>query len=206
MLDWLAPQHCTLCTSPLDRGCCPRCPGLALQTTEHQSPFVHGHTFAAPYVSAYGHSLKIAKYQPNRAIAAHLGRELGRCVKAHPLLPEIDWVVPIPSPWTRRLFRGFCTASLLAACVARALQRPMLHALRLAPGTPQAGLQRRERTLNLRKRMVGHRPVPGRVLLVDDVLTTGATTHQAALELLGEASSRIDVLTLCSVVTPVQAS
>ena len=206
MLDWLAPQTCPLCNRLLERGECLVCPGLLLQTAEHKSPFVGFHAFAAPYESPYGRSLKIAKYQPNRTVAAHLGQQLGRSLRVRPILPKFDWIVPVPSPWTRRFLRGFCATSLFARHVSRALEVPILEALRVTPGAAQASLHRNERNKNLHQRMVSVRPASGRVLVVDDVLTTGATTHHAALELLGEASEQVDVLTLCSVVTSVQPS
>jgi ComF family protein len=206
MLDWLAPQTCPFCEQLLRNGRCPWCPRLSLAQIAHSSPFIQQHTYTAPYASAYGHALKIAKYQPDRATAIRLAGELAECLAQSSELPAIDRVVPVPSPWTRRFTRGFCAASILATHVARTLNRPLVHALRMVPGSAQASLHRAERKQNLQSRLFGVRPAPGRVLLVDDVLTTGATTHQAAVELLGEASLTVNVLTLCSVVTTVQAS
>jgi predicted amidophosphoribosyltransferase len=93
-------------------------------------------------------------------------------------------LVPIPMPWRRRLQRGANSAELLAEVLGRRLQRPVsprLLARRYRP--PQGALTPARRRANLRGTMHigwGRKPPAGRVLLVDDVLTTGATCSEAA--------------------------
>jgi predicted amidophosphoribosyltransferase len=131
---------------------------------------------------------------------------LADAVAGDPFYANFDCVVPIPSPWTRRLWRGFCSGSILGDAIARGLGIPHIQGLKIRPGARQAGLNRQARSTNLQRRLMSHLPAPGRVLLIDDVLTTGSTTHQAAIELLGHASEVVHVTTLCSVVTVVQPS
>ena len=119
------------------------------------------------------------------------------------MLDDAAAVVPVPLyPW-RRLQRGFNQASDLA----RHLDRPVSHALwRVRRTRPQAGLSASERRRNVRgafllspflSRRARRTLVEDRVLvLVDDVMTTGATLHACA-EVLTEAGAReVRMLTL----------
>ncbi len=95
-----------------------------------------------------------------------------------------DLVVPIPMFWRRRLRRGKNSPELLANCLATGLQVPMRMVLAQRRNTlPQASLSPSRRFENVRGAFRVCRPhaVGGtRVLLVDDVLTTGATCSEAA--------------------------
>ena len=117
-------------------------------------------------------------------------------------LPHV--VVPLPLHPRRLRQRGFNPAQLLARSVARALD------VRLAPGllermrdTPsQTGLDRRERHRNVRdafRARAGCRPPP-RVLLVDDVVTTGSTLAEAARAL--RRAGALEVAAVCAARTP----
>jgi ComF family protein len=110
--------------------------------------------------------------------------------------PEI--VVPVPLPWTRRLVRGFNQAERFGRPLARALGVPFLELLsRPAFAGRQA---RRVRADRLRRGTAGFgvrraRPIRARrVLLVDDVFTTGATARSAAECLVGAGAAQVVVL------------
>ena len=118
-----------------------------------------------------------------------LGRDLAdslHCLLVEEQEQDIDVVTPIPLHWHRRLARGYNQAEAIARPLAKRLGKPMVNALRRSRSTrPQALLGRRQRQVNLR-RAFAVRPVRARriqtqrVLLVDDVVTTGATLVTAA--------------------------
>ena len=125
------------------------------------------------------------------------------------LLPEADLVVPVPLHWRRLFTRRYNQAALLASVVAQqAGLRVVPDLLRRRRWTgSQAGLRGTERRRNVRlafdlhPRWVGEVRDRG-VLLVDDVLTTGATAD-ACIRALQQAGARhVDVLTLARVVRP----
>ncbi|HEX4142683.1 MAG TPA: phosphoribosyltransferase family protein [Pirellulales bacterium] len=112
-----------------------------------------------------------------------------------------DVVVPMPMHWTRRVWRGVNNPDVLARTVAERLRLPYApHVLRMRRRTlPQTGLTRGRRLANVRGafRAPPHPDLSGsRVLLVDDVMTTGATAGEAArtLRRAGVAAVAIAVL------------
>jgi ComF family protein len=114
-----------------------------------------------------------------------LGDELGRWLAGASRIREgfaVDAVVPVPLHWRRHLGRGFNQAERMARAVSRELSVPMVRALERRRPTPaQSGLSRARRLRNLRRALRCPLPVTNwRILLVDDVITTGATLEAAA--------------------------
>ncbi|MGE5235702.1 MAG: double zinc ribbon domain-containing protein [Acidobacteriota bacterium] len=110
--------------------------------------------------------------------------------------PDPDLVVAVPVPWLRRLRRGFDHAELLARHLARGLARPCVPALRRRHGRPQVGQTRTGRLALTAAAFSRRRPVSGRVLLLDDVFTTGATATACATALARAGAREVFVLTL----------
>lgn len=116
--------------------------------------------------------------------------------------PHPDAVVPVPAWWGRRLRRGFDHADLLARQLALLSSSRRVSALRrLRPGT-QAGRTRTERLSLPRGTFSVRRPVSGHVLLVDDVLTTGATARACARALRAAGASAVSLLTVARTPRP----
>jgi predicted amidophosphoribosyltransferase len=113
--------------------------------------------------------------------------------------PGADVVTWVPTTPARRRERGFDQAELLARAVARRLRLPCRPLLRRAPGPAQTGRSRAERRI-APPSFAARRPTPGPVLLVDDVVTTGATASAAARTLRGAGATR--VLLLAAARTP----
>jgi ComF family protein len=113
---------------------------------------------------------------------------------------RIDLVVPIPLHWLRRWQRGFNQAEQLARALARRLDRPYRNCLRRVRHTPkQSTLSPTARRENVRQAFRTARTanlVGKTVVLVDDVLTTGATVHEAAraLRIAGATSVIVAVV------------
>lgn len=144
----------------------------------------------------YGDRLELARAMGAMMLLA--GREL---------IAEADLIVPVPLHrwrlWTRRFNQAAALGAVLAASSGKPLRTDLLRRVRRT--RPQVGLSRNERAENLQGAL---RAAPGarahlegrRALLVDDVLTTGATANAAARALLKAGAAQVDVLTFARVI------
>lgn len=110
-----------------------------------------------------------------------------------------DAIVPVPLHSKRMRLRGFNQSLELARPLARHLGRPLLpRALRRTrPTIPQFQLELARRAENIQGAFTADVPLRGaRVLLVDDIMTTGATLEECARELREAGAARVDVLVL----------
>jgi ComF family protein len=213
LLDLLYPPRCAACGEPGEPFCapcadallppgqgCPRCgrPGRAtacgacLAGPPAFEAVQAGGLYGGPLADAI-HALK---YGDRPALARPLGRWLASRVR----LPPGALVVAVPLGRRRRLARGYDQAGRLAEQVARAGGATCLQgALRRVRETPpQVGRSRATRAANVAGAFAADpRRVAGRELvLVDDVVTTGATADAAARALLAAGASRVTVVAL----------
>ena len=146
------------------------------------------------------------KYGDRPDLAAPMGVWMARA--GDEILGEADVLVPIPLHPLRLAQRRFNQSALLARAVSRCCGVPAdVDGLRRGKSTaPQVGLTRTQRALNVQGAF--HVPperrisIEGRaVVLVDDVLTSGATINAASRVLLRAGASRVDVLVFARVVT-----
>jgi ComF family protein len=118
-------------------------------------------------------------------LAVRLGHLLAAKLQKQNWLRRIDLVVPVPTHWKRRLTRGFCAAELLAETICSDLELDLSRALvRFARQTEKQG---RLSIAKRRKNIVGAFNVRDRhdvtdkvILIVDDVMTSGATVSELA--------------------------
>jgi ComF family protein len=130
-----------------------------------------------------------------------LRRPLGAFLAlALPRETSFDAIVPMPLHWRRRWQRGFNQSDLLAREIARRWQAPVRRLARRKKATaPQAGLTSAQRRLNVRGAFAVKRGVRldgMRILLVDDVLTTGATASACARALKRAGAEQVAFLAL----------
>lgn len=130
------------------------------------------------------------KYESVRAAATPLAREMAMMPSG-----EEEIIVPVPTDRRRERMRGFNQSLLLAQQIGRELGMQVTPALRrIEARLPQTGLSARERRENLVGCMAADASVNGkRVLLVDDVYTTGATICEAARALHAAGAVEIGV-------------
>ena len=110
--------------------------------------------------------------------------------------PRPDHVVPVPIWWGRLLSRGFDQSALLAQSLAKLLDVPFSNVLRRRRAARQVGKGRADRLRLPANAFALRRPVSGKVLLVDDVLTTGATVAACSRHLAAGGADEVFVLTL----------
>lgn len=110
-----------------------------------------------------------------------------------------DLLLPVPLYITRLRERSYNQALLLARALGRSWQVPVEPRLllRVRPTPPQIGLKAAQRRRNLRDAFCLSRPLQGeRVLLIDDVMTTGATARECARTLLDGGAGEVAVAIL----------
>lgn len=193
----LQPPYCLRCGQPFagdgPNHACLRC-------STHPPPFARAR---APYL--FGGSLLTALHRYKYGGAWELGGSLGALVAGGgygDLVPTaFDLVVPVPVHRARLAQRGFDHVTPLARAVGRAGQVRMVpRALRRVRNTPpQVSLSGDARRRNVEGAFAvrDRRQVTGRrVLLVDDVLTTGATVSACSRALRGAGASQVAVLCL----------
>jgi ComF family protein len=151
---------------------------------------------------AYGGTLRelihLFKYQRMRGLAEPLGALLANAL---PRDKRYDAVTAVPLHWRRRWQRGFNQADLLGKVIAR--RRGIRRMKLLGRGwatRAQAGLSNSQRRENVSGAFRARRNVAGlRILLIDDVMTTGATASACARALKRAGAKSVSVLALARV-------
>jgi ComF family protein len=219
--DLLRPYFCSDCRSavmPVEPPLCPRC-GIMFQSrvgADHlcgrcldQAPSFHMARAALVYDRSAVDIIRCYKYRGKTRLAAPLGTLLWRTFVRYWEGRTVDLVLPVPLHRRRLRRRGFNQSELLLRewrTHAHASAVPPMGSgvlARTRTAVPQAGLGRRERESNIRGVFAVRRPeqVDGRdILLVDDVITTGATAGECARVLLASGAARVDVLALARVI------
>lgn len=173
----LPDPRCERCGAPVVTRVsrCPECRGRPLGFRAAWSPYAY-ESAARGIVAA----LKARGATPAARLMA------AAIVSRAPAGLLAGTLVPVPAHPERRRRHGMNQASCLAAALGCAAKLPVARALRRAPGSrPQVGLARGERLANARGSVSTRRAPPaGRLVLVDDVYTTGATLDACARSLV----------------------
>ncbi|MGH7308858.1 MAG: ComF family protein [Candidatus Rokuibacteriota bacterium] len=197
----LQPPYCILCGVPAagEASLAPSAPCLACRS---DPPLFDYARAAAPYVDPLRSAVHAFKFHGKRALARPLADlVIEQCARSLPGLA--DALVPVPLAPVRERERGFNQAALLAERVGRALARPVrTRWLGRARSTrPQSELAADERRRNVRGAFRATPAVAGcHVLVIDDVLTTGATVAECAHALRAAGARIVGVLTVARVV------
>ncbi|HSW37877.1 MAG TPA: ComF family protein [Acidobacteriota bacterium] len=139
------------------------------------------------------------KFQGRRNIAGLLASLMADLFSDSWRRDDFDYIVPVPLHPRRHRERGFNQSELLARHLSRLVDVPVYRALRKIRATPpQVGLTDARRRENVRNVFLCIKPariIGRRILLVDDVMTTGATVSSATRALLRSGCARVSVMT-----------
>jgi ComF family protein len=212
LLDLLLPQRCLVCARPGAQVCaqcrtalrrvvaplCERC-GTPTAWPVRRCAECSGRRLA------FARARSAVEYDDpvRRIVAAWKERGLRRLadwaaavvaeVLPRPVAAAICWV---PADRDRRLKRGHHAAERLAAALATAWELPSSGLLaRRGSSSRQRGMSREARRRNVADAFVPKGAVPARVVLVDDVFTTGATVNAAASALRRGGAGHVEVVT-----------
>ncbi|MFY9838547.1 MAG: ComF family protein [Xanthobacteraceae bacterium] len=235
-LDLALPPLCAACHEPVDgRGLCPACwsklsfitrpycerlgipfvydpgPGILSMEAIASPPAYHRARAAVRFDEISRGLVHALKYADRLDLAPMMGRFIAHAGRE--VLAEADALVPVPLHWRRLWARRFNQSAMLAAAISTQIGVPVAaNALRrVKPTAQQFGLSRTERAANVQgafrvppdgKAAVTRR----RLVLIDDVLTTGATVDGCARALLRAGAANVDVLVFARVAEPIQTS
>lgn len=195
---------CSSCWSEIRRYGGPSCKVCALPVVSEYSkvcgqclkkapPFSKVITYGL-YEDILAEAINQLKFYGIKRISKTLGRLLLSLD-----LPETDGIVPVPITIKRLRERGFNQALLIARIIAKESKVPLLMdtLLKKKETPPQIGLSAKERLLNLKNAFEVKGNIKGlRLLLVDDVMTTGATVTECSKVLMKAGAEEVIVLTL----------
>jgi ComF family protein len=215
----LLPRLCAACNQPLllqEKALCFSCTLDIPQTNFHHHdenesviriagriPFKHATSFA--YFQGDGlmqHLLHLLKYKGRQDVGRFLGRQAAYALREVSWIKHLDGIIPLPLHARKQKLRGYNQAEVIAAALAKELGLPLLpNALvRIRDTQSQTLMNREQRIANVRD---AFQPGPGfqklnekKVLLMDDVLTTGATLEAAARPLQTVSGLELNLFTL----------
>lgn len=235
-LDVALPRLCAACREPVTGpGLCPVCwsklsfitkpycerlgipfvydpgPGILSMEALADPPAYHRARAAVRFDDISRALVHALKYGDRLDLAPMMGRWLA--FAGRDLLAEADALVPVPLHWKRNWARRFNQSGMLAAAVSANTGIPVSSfALKRVKATvQQVGLSRSERAANIqgafRVPPEGKAAIAGRrLVLVDDVLTSGATAEGCARALLRAGAGNVDVLVFARVADSGQTS
>ncbi|GAB4282671.1 MAG: ComF family protein [Coriobacteriia bacterium] len=218
VLDLLFPPRCCACGAPdalLCDACradlrtidpvrtCPRC---GAPVAGESCSECRGRAFAFEAARAVGlfapplSDLVVTfKDGPERRLAAEISRLLAAAAAR---LTDVS-VVPVPATAAAVRRRGFDHMRVLASALGRRIGAPTAPCLEAGRSADQRELSRDERALNVAGVFGLRAPPPRRILLLDDVFTTGATLDAAARVLVEGGAEHVTALVVARVVNPV---
>ncbi|HEY0235638.1 MAG TPA: ComF family protein [Afipia sp.] len=229
-LDIALPTLCVSCREPVEgEGLCPACwsqlafiappycprlgipfvydpgPGLLSMEAIANPPAYQRARAAVRYDDVASTLVHALKYQDRTDLAPAMGRWMAHAGRE--LLSEADALIPVPLHWKRSWSRRYNQSGALARVIEKHSDVPMVSDVlaRVRPTQQQVGLSKLERARNVqgafkvanekKSRVAGKR-----IVLVDDVLTSGATVDACARALLRAKAASVDVMVFSRVV------
>jgi ComF family protein len=205
---WVCPK-CRAALSPIREPRCKKCGRPVAQTEEFCGDCrrIERHFTEGVSVFRYDTCMRTSvlkfKYGGRREYADFYAHSMARFAKNELLRWKPDVIVPIPLYKKKKRRRGFNQAELLAEKISRESGIPFSASILVKSRNThsQKELDERTRRANLKKAFSVRKNISGlRILLVDDVFTTGSTMDAAAMCLRDAGAKEVFFLTLCTAI------
>ena len=208
LMQLLHPRRCVLCRKALPVGggamICPECaPRLGQEyrnTAPVSIPGADGADAPLLYAGAVANALKRYKFHGDTALCKWFSAQAAACLAGHLTIWEPDCITYVPLGAARWWARGFNQSGAAARQIGRTLGLPVCAALGKRPRrgrqSHRSAVQRQQAARNLFFALPGAAVCGKRVVLVDDILTSGATAADAVRALREAGASHVYVLPL----------
>ncbi len=218
ILHFIFPQLCEGCKKSLLHGehvLCIECHSLIPQTnyhqiTENETALRFTGRFCFEYATSFAyftkdgltqHLLHTLKYSGKKKVGIFLGKQFGQALKNVDWIKDIDILLPVPLHNDKLRDRGFNQSLLFAEGLKEVLLLPIETSVlkRIRNTNSQTNKTRAERALNMKDafKITDNKALENKhVLLIDDVLTTGATLEACAIELLKVPGLKLSIITV----------
>lgn len=204
ILDFLFPSSCVLCGghAEIEGVLCKLCSDNLYMNFSAVGDIPEPLEFVfalAPFDESHRMLIHIFKYDGVVSAGRFLGRRLGECVAKNREIGEFDLLVPVPLHRERCRERGYNQAEVIAKCVSEISGIPYSADIvsRSRATKSQTKLSRSERIQNVAGAFEIKNPqmVMGKsIMIVDDVVTTGATVSEIARTLISAGASRVGAI------------
>jgi ComF family protein len=146
------------------------------------------------------HLLHRLKYRGDKEVGLMIGRMMGKKLKMCELLDDVHAIIPLPLHHKKQKTRGYNQAELICNGISEEMNIPVLNdvVIRNRKTETQTHKSRMDRWQNIENRfelLNGAQMKPGHILLVDDVVTTGATLESCGRALLSAEGIRLSIAT-----------
>ncbi len=220
LLNLLFPSRCPMCDSKSDshlyNPICSHCwsiiqkydgpscrvcgiPSISHQTTLCESCIKNKQPFSkilyyGLYEGALRKAIQLFKFSGIKRLSKPLGSLLLQL-----RIPKADVIIPVPLHLKRLRQREFNQTALMGRCLAKELKIPMIidNLIKVRETPPQTSLKREERLKNVKKTFSAHESLRDKdILLIDDVITTGATVKECSHLLMKAGAKSVTVAAL----------
>ncbi len=151
--------------------------------------------------SRYAKIIHQLKYCGMKEIGIEMGKIFGAELKESSRFNKVDLIIPVPLHWKKQKKRGYNQSEFIASGIAESMGKPidtntLYRAVETETQTRKSRYERWENVENIFRLRSADKITGKHILMVDDVITTGATLESCATTLLKEKNTKVSVATL----------